>query len=176
MGMPGRTPLACAALLGLVSTAGAAELAIPRRSPHAHVSQQVGATELAVDYNSPAVRGRAIWGAVVPYGEVWRAGDGPAPRVSFSGDVVFAGEQIPAGTYALLAIPGREDWTLVLSRNPNVLEESRDCGAEPELARVKVHAAAAPYRERLAVGFWGVSDQQATRDLDGERVLGATRM
>src|SRR5512144_554942 len=106
MGMPGRLLLACAALLAMASTGRAAELQIPRRSPRAHVSQQVGPTELAVDYNSPAVRGRAIWGAVVPFGEVWRAGDGPAPRVSFSGDVVFAGTEVPAGTYALLAIPG----------------------------------------------------------------------
>src|SRR4051812_41859037 len=95
-----------AALLALAAARASAEaqvqveVELPRRSPRARISQQIGLTEITVDYESPAVRGRAIWGAAVPYGEVWRAGDTPAPQITFSRDVTFAGTAVAAGSYA----------------------------------------------------------------------------
>jgi outer membrane biosynthesis protein TonB len=165
-----------AAAMALLSTVAllprtvVAEVELPRRSPKAHVSQQVGLTQISVDYNSPAVRGRAIWGAVVPLGEPWRSEESPAARLTVSRDVVIADQKVPAGTYALLMMPAKGDWTLILNRNAALGESSRDYKPEQDLARVKVHARPAPPRERLVFLFSDFTDEQATLDLEWEKV------
>jgi tetratricopeptide (TPR) repeat protein len=161
--------LAIAAAMALGSSRVNAELEIPRRSPRARVSQHVGLTEITVEYNSPAVRGRSIWGTAVPYGEIWRAEDTPAARISFSREVVFGGQVIPAGTYSLLVIPAPGDWTLVLNRDPNLVETGRDHDANQDLARIAAHSRPAPHRERLTFLFSDFSDEQATLDLEWEK-------
>ena len=71
----------------------------------------VGLTEITVDYSSPGVKGRKIWGGLVPYDQMWRAGANPATKVTFSKDVTFAGKPVPAGTLRVLRHPdqGRLD-------------------------------------------------------------------
>ncbi|HZU53823.1 MAG TPA: DUF2911 domain-containing protein [Holophagaceae bacterium] len=88
-----------------------------RESPAAAVSQNLGLTKVEIAYHRPAVKGRAIWGALVPYGQVWRAGANEATTIAFSGPVKVAGHDVPAGTYGFFAIPGKERWTLILSKN-----------------------------------------------------------
>src|SRR5262245_34217373 len=85
----------------------AQRLELPTLSPAAKVSQTAGLTEINVDYSSPGVRGRKIWGSLVPYGEVWRAGANQATKISFSKDVSIAGTAVPAGEYALFIIPNK---------------------------------------------------------------------
>jgi hypothetical protein len=159
-----------AAAAALITTSAAAEVVMPPRCPRAKLSQQVGLTDLTVEYNSPAVRGRALWGATVPYGEPWRAGDNPAAKITFSREVVFAGQKVPAGTYALLPIPASGDWTLALNRNASLFETNRDYKPDLDVARVKVRAKAAPHRERLTFLFSDFTDEQAMLDLEWERV------
>lgn len=93
------------------------EIPEPRVSPSAAVRQQVGTTEVEIVYSRPAVKGRAIWGGLVHYGEVWRLGANEATTIRFTDPVKLAGHEVPAGTYGLFAIPDRDRWTLVLSRN-----------------------------------------------------------
>jgi hypothetical protein len=145
------------------------ELRFPSRSPHASVSQWVGLTNITVAYESPAVGGRKVWGAVAAPGALWLIGDGEAPTISFSREVVVAGSRVAAGTYALLAVPSAADWTVVLNRSTRIWRPSeRD--AALDVARFKVHVETAPYRERLAFGFSDFSDQRATLDLEWEKV------
>ena len=82
-----------------------ADLDLPRPSPFAKVAQTVGLTEITVDYSSPGVKGRKIWGAVVPYDKLWRTGANSATKITFSKDVTFADKPVPAGTYALFIDP-----------------------------------------------------------------------
>ena len=89
-----------------------------RESPAASVSQDLGLTKVEISYHRPAVKGRVIWGGLVPYGQVWRAGANEATTISFSTAVTVAGHAVPAGTYAFFAIPGKERWTLILDKNP----------------------------------------------------------
>ena len=70
--------------------------------------RQVGLTDISVDYSSPAVRKRRIWGALVPYDKPWRTGANASTKVTFSKDVSIGGKTVPAGSYALLTIPGGE--------------------------------------------------------------------
>lgn len=103
-------------LLALPSAA--IELQIPRESPKATASLTVGITEIALSYHRPAVKGRAVWGSLVPYGEVWRLGANNATALTFSDPVKLAGRDVPAGTYGFFAIPGPEKWTLILNKRP----------------------------------------------------------
>lgn len=72
-----------------------------------------------IKYGSPGVRGRIIWGGLVPYGEVWATGAHNATTVMFNKDVIINGQTIPAGTYAFFTIPGEKEWTLILNKNYN---------------------------------------------------------
>jgi len=78
---------------------------------------QVGDAHVTIEYSSPGVRGRVIWGGVVSYDQVWVTGAHQATKVTFSAPVRIEGEMIPQGTYALFSIPGRDSWTLILNRN-----------------------------------------------------------
>lgn len=112
-----RTALAALGLATLVSAPRASsQPRLPFPSPAASVSQEIGTSRVTVEYHRPAVRGRAIWGALVPYGETWRLGANEATTIALSHAAKVAGRDVPAGTYALFAVPGKERWTLVLNR------------------------------------------------------------
>lgn len=151
-----RRPLALVAILALVALLLAgpgsaplgAQVETPRASPGASVTQKVGTTDVAVTYHRPGVKGREIWGELVPWGEVWRLGSNEATTVSFSDPVTVAGHDVPAGTYALFAIPGESEWTLILNR------KAEQWGAysykeEEDLLRFTVAPEAAPPTEWL---------------------------
>ncbi|MCO6478538.1 MAG: DUF2911 domain-containing protein [Phaeodactylibacter sp.] len=96
----------------------AQELNLPRKSPRAGVSYTIGYTEVSIQYSSPAVLGREIWGGLVPYGEPWRAGADEATTIEFSTAVEIEGQPLPAGRYAFFLIPREEGkWTAVFSKN-----------------------------------------------------------
>src|SRR5260370_21268040 len=90
-----------AALAASTALAQNQNLRQPEPSPAASVSQTVGLTEIKVTYHRPAVKGRKIWGELVPFGEVWRAGANENTTVSFSSPVKIGGKTLPACTYAL---------------------------------------------------------------------------
>src|SRR5688572_10445729 len=112
-----RRILAFAAGLFLALSAQA-ELPVPWVSPGASIREMVGITDVVVEYHRPAVKGRKIWGGLVAYGEVWRLGANEASTIQFSTPVKVNGHDVPAGTYGLFAIPGPDEWILVLSKNP----------------------------------------------------------
>jgi tetratricopeptide (TPR) repeat protein len=93
------------------------QLALPQVSPHAVVQQTVGLTEVVLDYHSPSVRNRAIWGSLVPYDQVWRAGANENTIISFADPVVLNGQAVPAGRYSYYVVPHEtRDWEVVLNR------------------------------------------------------------
>ncbi|MBA4298607.1 Protein of unknown function [Algoriphagus alkaliphilus] len=93
------------------------QIQMPQASPSAKIIQRVGLTDVTVDYSRPSTKGRKIFGELVPYGEVWRTGANAATVFSFSTDVTIGGQLVPAGSYALYAIPGKNDWTIIFSKN-----------------------------------------------------------
>ncbi len=165
---------AVVAVLGAGPAAAAApalpSLELPRESPVGKVSQQVGLTEIAVEYGSPAVAGRKIWGALVPFDKVWSLGAAQATKLRFSRDVTFGDKPVPAGTYALYAIPGKSAWTLIVNRNAEQPSGARDYRSDQDVARIQVHPKAAPPRERLAFAFGDFTDDSATLEIAWEKV------
>lgn len=93
------------------------QLKIPDASQRAAVSQQIGLSEISITYNRPGVKGRMVFGGLVPYGEVWRAGANENTVISFSSDVKINGKDLPAGKYGFHIIPTDKDWTLIFSKN-----------------------------------------------------------
>lgn len=102
---------------GLFAQAPAPKLAFPDASPAATLKQRVGLTDIEINYNRPSMKGRTIYGGLVPYGEVWRTGANTATKITFSTDVKLNGTAVPAGTYELFTIPGKDEWTVIIHKN-----------------------------------------------------------
>ncbi len=88
---------------------------LPMPSPGAVLEQRVGLTDIKIEYSRPGVKGRKVFGDLVPYGEVWRTGANKVPNITFSTDVNVAGTNVKAGTYALLTVPSPESWIVMLN-------------------------------------------------------------
>lgn len=86
-----------------------------RKSPKVEVSETIGETKVAINYGQPSMREREIFGALVPYGKVWRTGANEATTIEFSNAVSISGKEVPAGKYALFTIPNESSWTIILN-------------------------------------------------------------
>jgi hypothetical protein len=102
----------------LAQPAPVPKLELPTSSPTATLKQRVGVTDIEIVYSRPGMKGRAIFGGLEPWGEVWRVGANSATKVSFSTPVKIGGNEVPAGTYALFAKIGQDEWTVILSKAP----------------------------------------------------------
>ncbi len=129
----------------------------PRVSPNAAVAQTIGTTQVEVTYGRPGVRERAIFGGLVPLNEVWRTGADESTVITFSGDVNFGGELVPAGTYSLYTIPGEEEWTLILND-----KLSWGTQYDPHMDRIRVSAIpeSGPHMEQLMIYFEEISEER----------------
>ncbi|MES2332657.1 MAG: DUF2911 domain-containing protein [Bacteroidota bacterium] len=90
----------------------------PQPSSTQTVVQDFGLGKINLVYSRPDVKGRKIFGGMEPYGAVWRTGANSATVIKFSDDVTMEGNKIPAGEYGLFSIPGEQDWTIILSKQP----------------------------------------------------------
>lgn len=160
---------ACAALL-LLSAPAAAQMRLPAASPAAKVEQAVGLTDVSVEYSSPAVKGRPIWGALVPYGQPWRTGANMATKVTFSRDVTFGGKRVPAGSYALVTFPTQQGWTVALNKELGLFGGGKSYDAKLDVAKVPATTSAIPHRERLTFLFANTTDDTTSLDLEWEKL------
>ena len=87
-----------------------------RKSKNGRATGKAAGVTVVVEYGRPSVNGRAIWGALVPYGQVWRTGADEATTISFDKDVAVEGQPLAAGTYALFTIPGEGEWTVIFNK------------------------------------------------------------
>jgi len=101
--------------LAITDAHAQATLKLPDQSPAASVTQTVGLTEITVNYHRPAVKGRKIWGELVPYNEPWRAGANENTTITVSTDIKVGGKPLRAGTYGVHVIPTPTDWTIAFN-------------------------------------------------------------
>ncbi|MBE0539471.1 MAG: DUF2911 domain-containing protein [Ignavibacterium sp.] len=142
----------------------AQEFRTPRPSPDATVSQYIGVTKISVDYSSPAVKGRKIWGELVPFGEVWRTGANEATTITFSDPVTINGNELTAGTYGIHMIPNNNEWEIIFSKDVPV-DGSSTFDAKKEVLRVKVKPEENPFTERMTFLFTDVTDNSGNVSL-----------
>lgn len=86
-----------------------------RPSPPKTAQAMVRGTMVTIDYSAPEVKGRTLWGSLVPYGKVWRTGANEATTISVDKDVLIAGNQLKAGKYALFTVPGENEWEVIIN-------------------------------------------------------------
>lgn len=110
--------IATAFSLNSMAMADTPKIEFPQASPACTLKQRVGLTDIEVVYSRPSVKDRAIFGAMVPYGKVWRTGANQATKITFSTNVKLNGKEVPAGTYALMTIPGKDEWTVIVNKGP----------------------------------------------------------
>jgi hypothetical protein len=144
-------------------------LELPALSPKAKVEQRVGVTDLAIEYSSPGVKGRKIWGELVPYGKVWRAGANQATKLTASRDFKLGTTVVKAGTYSVFAIPTKTTWTVSLNSDLTAGQNNHDPKKDVAKLTITPTRLAEP-RERLTFVFSNTADDRTALDLEWERV------
>ena len=97
-----------------------AQLKTPAPSPSQTIKQDFGLSSIELSYSRPGIKGRKIFGDIVPYGNVWRTGANNATTLTFGDEVTIGGTKIPAGKYGLLTIPDKKSWTLIITKQTDV--------------------------------------------------------
>ncbi len=156
-------------LLNVVSRAQSTILDLPRPSQHALLTQRIGITDITINYHRPLINGRKVWGNLVPYGQVWRAGANENTTISFSDPVTIEGQTLPRGTYGLHMIPGENEWTVIFSKNSTSWGSFTYNQAEDAL-RVKVKPQPADLHEALTYDFDDVKPDSVVATLRWEKV------
>jgi len=144
------------------------DVTLPNKSQKATVSQYIGLTDIRVEYHRPYVKNRKIWGELVPYNKIWRAGANDNTVISFTHEVQIAGKKVPAGTYGLHLIPSEKDWALILSSNYTSWG-SYFYKEEEDVLRVSLKTETAPHSELLTFTFDRMTDHSATLALIWEK-------
>ena len=131
----------------VATTALGQQIRTPALSPGASLTQTVGVNDITIKYSRPGVKGRKIWGDLVPYGQVWRTGANAATTISFSDEVEINGQKLAAGTYSLHTLPAADQWTLYF--NSGALTGGYNYDAAKNVLEVKVKPEPAEHREWL---------------------------
>jgi tetratricopeptide (TPR) repeat protein len=159
--------LICLAALAAILVAAPAEAQItglPKVSQAASLTQTIGVTTVTVTYHRPGIKGRTIYGGLVPYDQVWRAGANENTTVSFSHPVKVEGQDLAAGTYGLHTIPTETDWTVIFS-NDHLSWGSFFYDQTADALRVSVPAIDNELTEWLEFGFSDLSGDSALLEL-----------
>jgi len=143
-----------------LSSAQSAVLTLPVASQRAVVSQRIGLTDITVTYHRPLVNKREIWGKVVPYGEVWRAGANENTTIEFTDPVSIQGKPLAQGIYGLHMIPRQDEWTIIFSK-AHTAWGSFTYDQSQDALRVTVKPRAADFQEALAYTFDEVKPESA---------------
>lgn len=104
--------------VAMVAFTNAQEL--PQESPAGSVMTTVGLTNISIDYSRPGVKGRTVFGDLLPYGELWRTGANKATAITFSSDVMINETAVPAGSYSIFTIPNKKNWTVIINKETNL--------------------------------------------------------
>jgi len=130
-------------VMGSISMNG--QITTPAPSPAAKIMQTVGLTDVTVEYSRPAMRGRTIFGDLVPYNELWRTGANKNSMVTFSDAVTIAGQKVEAGTYAVFTKPGQTSWEVVFYSDSNNWGTPQDWDDSKVAAKTTVEVMALPF-------------------------------
>ena len=163
-----------AAVSGLLFVASlcqaqSALLNIPRQSQHAVITQRIGITDITINYHRPLVNGRKVWGDLVPYGQVWRAGANENTTIAFSDPVTIEGQPLDKGVYGLHMIPGENEWTVIFSHVATAWGSFTYKQAEDAL-RVTVKPQSADMHNALTYDFDKLTPTSAVVELEWEKV------
>lgn len=151
-------------LLLLLAVAGTAFYAsaqtLPKPSPAAEVEQQVGATDIEIEYSRPGVKGRTVFGELVPFEKLWRFGANSATTITTDHSLFFEGKELPAGTYSIFALPGKEAWKIMFNSEVDASAESYS--DEKTVLTVAAKVSENSFTESFFIGFDNIKDESAS--------------
>lgn len=153
-------------LIAFLSTDLQAQINTPAPSPSSKIEQAVGLGEITVEYSRPSMKGRSIFGDLVPYDKIWRTGANAATKISFSEDVTIGGKDVKAGSYALYTKPGKSSWTVMLYSDLGLGGNVGNYDESKEVARFTASSQNLPFEvESFTMMFGDLSDTGATLGL-----------
>lgn len=158
-------------LLAVVTLFAEAQVKTPAASPSAKVMQTVGMTDVEIAYSRPSMRGREIFGGLVPYDKMWRTGANASTKITVSNDVTIEGNELKKGTYAIYTIPGESEWTIIFHKN---LTHWGVGGykADEDAFRFKVKSSSPMNKvETFTIGFSNIGLGTASIDLSWESTI-----
>lgn len=123
----------------LVAVVVLAQPELPQKSPTATIKQNVGLSTVEITYSRPGMKGRTIFGELVPYDKLWRTGANKATSITLSSEATIAGKKVPAGSYSLFTVPGKTQWEIVINKETE-LWGTGDYKKEDDVVRFKVNA------------------------------------
>lgn len=150
--------------------ADAQQLTTPQPSPTQNLKQNFGLSSIELSYSRPGIKGRKVFGDLVPYGQVWRTGANQATILTFGEEVTIGGTKIPAGKYGLLSIPGEKEWTIIISKQTDVTSPDA-YKQDQDVARVNVTPMALPFPiETFTISFDDMKSNSCNLSLMWDRV------
>ncbi len=151
---------------GVALSLTAQDYSVPAASPRKKIEQQFSISKVTLDYGRPAVKGRVVFGDLVPYGKVWRAGANSSSKITFGQAVTFGGKDVAAGTYGLYIVPQANEWKIILNK------DSQSWGAFSFDEKLNVVDVTVPVQKLTAKQEWFtmdlkiVSDNQLSLDIE----------
>ncbi|MDB9960615.1 DUF2911 domain-containing protein [Oceanihabitans sp.] len=147
-----------------------AQLETPQPSPFSKLEQKVGLTDVTIEYSRPGVKGRIVFGDLVPYGKIWRTGANARTKITFNNDVVVGGKELKAGTYAILTIPEADAWEIIFYTDYNAGGAPAELDDEKVAARVKAQVNPIPFSvESFSIDINNLSNNGATLEFIWEK-------
>ena len=113
-------------ILLFVGCLGFSQINTPRFSPASEIEQMVGLTKIEIEYSRPSMRGREVFGNLVPFGKVWRTGADNSTKISFDTDVIISDKTVQSGTYSIFSIPNKESWEIIFYSDVELWGVPRD--------------------------------------------------
>lgn len=152
-------------LCAVFSISYSQELRTPQPSPTADIKQNFGLSQIEISYSRPGVKGRKIFGDLVPYGKVWRTGANAATTITFGDDVTIGDTKVPAGKYGLLTIPSQNEWTVIITKQTDVTSPAA-YKQEEDVVRVAVKPYQLPYSvETFTIGLGNITGNTCKLEL-----------
>jgi len=151
-------------------TTFAQELKTPQPSPTAYIKQNFGLSQIEISYSRPGVKGRKIFGDLVPYGKVWRTGANNATTITFGDDVTIGDKKVPAGNYGILTIPGENEWTVIITKQTDVTSPAA-YKQDQDVVRVTVKPYQLPFSiETFTIGLGDITGDSCKLELIWDNV------
>ena len=149
------------------------QIAHPKASPYSQLTQEIGLTQITVEYSRPGVNGRKIFGELVPYNRIWRVGANASTKITVDSDVLIADKLLPKGCYALYAFPSQDEWQIVFHKNTSHWGDGRaDYDPSEDEFRILVVPETLPYiQQNFLICFDAINHNGATMQLKWDTTL-----
>jgi tetratricopeptide (TPR) repeat protein len=149
----------------------AQQLTTPQPSPTANIKQNFALSSIEISFSRPGVKGRKIFGDLVPYGKVWRTGANNATTITFGEEVMIGGKKVPAGKYGLLSIPGEAEWTFIITKQTDVTSPA-DYKQDQDVVRITAKPQTLPFSiETMMINIDNIKSNSCTIGLVWDNVF-----